>query len=63
MKEASVLAQDRQIVDAEHIKTTLNVSQTWLDDRVAAGDIRPLKAGRLSRFYWDEVVAYLERNR
>lgn len=56
-------AGERRIVTPEWIYETYHVNGRWLERRIEDGDLRPLKCGRLNRFYEDEVVAYVERGR
>lgn len=63
-KEASVSTQDRHIVDADWIRSRYGISRQFIDRRVAEGSLRPFKIGNHRiRFYADEVVAYMERER
>jgi excisionase family DNA binding protein len=54
---------DREILTPQEVCDRYKVNLRWIDRRIEAGDIKPLKAGRLNRFFLDEIESYLERER
>jgi excisionase family DNA binding protein len=53
----------RKVITADDIKDEYLVNDRWIERHIESGDLKPLKLGRLNRFYEDEVRAYVERNR
>lgn len=63
-RKGAVSTLDRHIVDADWICSRYGVSRRFIDRRIAEGTLRPFKVGtHVNRFYADEVVSFMERDR
>ncbi len=51
-----------ELFTTEDLCARLHVTRRWVEKRVALGDLRPIKLGRLNRFTEAEIVRYLQEH-